>query len=158
MSWRRWAGQRRPQLSLVGIAADELPRRHLGRPQEGGDGPWFVTGAYPLEELGVSKADEETILIRHGLSHVRRSGCAMCPFQPVGWVWALRETDPAGWAAVVDCERAALARNPRMLVVGQVPVGEAVAAWRAKHPRATAEEVLRKPAVWGWNAVTGPGR
>ncbi len=41
------AGQRRPHLSLVGIAADELPRLHLGHPQEGGDGPWFVTEAYP---------------------------------------------------------------------------------------------------------------
>ena len=37
------AGQRRPHLSLVGIAADELPRVHLGHPQDGGDGPWFVT-------------------------------------------------------------------------------------------------------------------
>ena len=138
------AGQRRPHLSLVGIAADELPRLHLGHPQEGGDGPWFVTEAYPLVELGVSKADEDTILIRHGLSHARKSGCAMCPFQPVGWYWALRETDPEGWAAVVEYERVALARNPRMFIVGQAPISEAVAAWRAKHPRATVDEVLGK--------------
>ena len=43
-----WAGQRRPYLSLVGIAVDELPRLHLGHPQKGGDGPWFVTDAHPL--------------------------------------------------------------------------------------------------------------
>jgi hypothetical protein len=103
-----------------------------------------VTEAYPLVELGVTKADEDAILIRHGLSHARKSGCAMCPFQPVGWYWALRETDPAGWAAVVAYERVALARNPRMFIVGQAPIGEAVAAWRAKHPRATVEEVLGK--------------
>ncbi len=45
-----------------------------------------------------------------------------------------------------------------MFIVGQASVGEAVTAWRAKHPRATVEEVLRKPVVWGGNAVTGPGR
>jgi hypothetical protein len=33
-----------------------------------------------------------------------------------------------------------------MFIVGQAPIGEAVAvaAWRAKHPRATVEEVLGK--------------
>jgi hypothetical protein len=128
----------------VGIAADELPRVHLGHPQDGGDGPWFVTEAYPLIELGVTKADEDAILRRHGLSHARKSGCAMCPFQPVGWYWALRETDPAGWEAVVEYERAALARNPRMFVVGAAPIAQVVVAWRGRNPLATVEEVLDK--------------
>jgi hypothetical protein len=66
------AGQRRPHLSLVGIVADERPRLYLGHPQEGGDGPWFVTEAYPALELGVSKAGEDTFLIRPGL--LERSG------------------------------------------------------------------------------------
>jgi hypothetical protein len=95
-SGRGWAGQRRPQLSLVGIAAGELPPLHLRYPREGGDGPWVVTETYPLVELGVTKANEDAILLSHGLSHARKSGCAMCPFQPVGWVWALRKTDPEG--------------------------------------------------------------
>jgi hypothetical protein len=148
-SGRGWAGQRRPHLSRVGIAADELPRLHLGHPQEGGDEPWFVTGAYPLVELGVSKADEDTILIRHGLSHARKSGWAMCPFQPVGWYWALRETEPAGWEAVVEYERVALARNARMFIVGQAPIAQAVAAWRVRNPLATVEGVLDEAVVWG---------
>jgi hypothetical protein len=112
---------RRPHLSLVCIAADELPRLHFGHPQDGGDGLWFVTEAYPLFELGVTKADEDAILLRHGLSHARKSGCAMWPLQPVGWYCALRETDPAGWAGVVEYECVALGRNPRMFVVGQAP-------------------------------------
>ena len=74
----------RPVAALItwrrSLAADELPRLHLGHPQEGGDGPWFVTEACSFVELGVSKADEDTILIRHGLRHARKSGCAMCPF------------------------------------------------------------------------------
>ena len=88
----------------------------------------YVTEAYPLIELGVTKADEDAILRRHGLSHARKSGCAMCPFQPIGWYWALRETDPAGWEAVVEYERAALERNPKMFVVGQSPLPQAAAA------------------------------
>ncbi|MCK6525658.1 hypothetical protein L6R49_30000 [Myxococcota bacterium] len=103
-----------------------------------------MTEACSLVELGVSKSDEDTILIRHGLSHARRSGCAMCPFQPVRWTWALRETDPVGWAAVVPVEHAALVRNPRRFIVAQAPIGETLAACRAKHPRATEEEVPGK--------------
>jgi hypothetical protein len=140
------AGQRRPHLSLVGIAADELPRLHLGHPQDGGDGLWFVPEVYPLVELGLTKAYEDAILGRHVLSHGRRSGCAMCPFQPVGCTWALRETDPVGWAAVVEYERAALGQNPRMFIVRQTPIGKAAAAWRMKPPQAMVE-VLDKRVV-----------
>ncbi len=121
------------------LAADELPWLHLGHPQEGVDGPWFVTEAVLLVELGVSEGDEDTLLIRHGLSHASKSGCAMCPFQPVGWTWVMWETDPGGRVALVAVERVALGRNPRIFIVGQAPIGEAVTAWRAKHPRATKE-------------------
>ena len=127
-----WAAEAAPE--RVGIAADKLPRLHLGHPREGWDEPWFVAEAYPVGELGVRTADEDTILIRQGLSHARKSGCAMCPFQPVGWYWALRETDPAGWEAVVEYERAALARNLRMFIIGQAPIGEVVATWRGEAP------------------------
>lgn len=54
-------GQRRLRLSLVEIAADALPRLHLGHRLAVGDGPWFVNKAVPLVELCVSEADEETI-------------------------------------------------------------------------------------------------
>ena len=106
----------------------------------------------------MSKGDEDTILIRHGLRHARKSGCAVCPFLPVGWTWALRETDPAGRAAVVEYEREALARNTKMFIVGQAPIDKAVAVWRAKHPRTTVEELLGKRVEQRGTDVTGIGR
>lgn len=83
-------------------------------------------------------------LQRHGLGHARKSGCFLCPFQPLSWYWALRESDPEGWAAVVAYEEAALAANPRMFLVGKTPLPEAVSAWRSRNPLANVEAVLAK--------------
>jgi len=138
------AGTRWPHLNLIGIAADEAERALYAHPLLGGRGPWYATEAYPLLELGITKADEQPILARHGFGDARKSGCFLCPFQPVGWFWALRETDPEGWAAVVAYEAAALAENPRMFLVGMTPIAEAVATWRARNPAATVEAVLSK--------------
>lgn len=136
---RRW-----PHLALLGIARDEPDRMHFVHPLLGGAGPWYATEAYPLFELGVRKADEQPILQRHGLGHARKSGCFLCPFQPLSWYWALRESDPEGWAAVVAYEEAALAANPRMFLVGKTPLPEAVSAWRSRNPLANVEAVLAK--------------
>lgn len=138
------AGRRWPHLALLGIAADEASRAHFAHPRLGGSGPWYATEAYPLLELGITKADEHPILARHGFGDARKSGCYLCPFQPIGWYWALRETEPDRWAEVVAYEAAALAQNPRMFLVGQLPIGEAVDAWRARNPHATVETVLSK--------------
>ena len=138
------AGRRWPHLALIGIAADEAERAVFAHPLLGGSGPWYATEAYPLIEAGISKADEQPILSRHGFSDARKSGCYLCPFQPIGWFWALRETDPEGWASVVAYEAAALAENPRMFLVGKTPIPEAVNAWRARNPNATVEAVLSK--------------
>lgn len=149
LSNREWgaevrAGNRWPHLALIGIAADEAERALFVHPLLGGSGPWYATEAYPLIEAGIAKADEGPILARHGFGDARKSGCYLCPFQPVGWFWALRETDPEGWAEVVAYEARALARNPRMFVTGKAPLPEMVAAWRAKNPSATVEAVLSK--------------
>ena len=138
------AGARWPHLNLIGIAADEAERAQFAHPLLGGKGPWYATEAYPLIEGGITKADEQPILTRHGFPDARKSGCFLCPFQPVGWFWALRETDPEGWASVVAYEAAALAENPRMFLVGKTPIPEAVNAWRARNPNATVEAVLSK--------------
>lgn len=138
------AGARWPHLNLIGIAADEAERALFAHPLLGGKGPWYATEAYPLIEAGITKADEQPILTRHGFPDARKSGCYLCPFQPVGWFWALRETDPEGWASVVAYEAAALAENPRMFLVGKTPIPEAVNAWRARNANATVEAVLSK--------------
>lgn len=138
------SGERRPHLTLIGIAADESKRAIDAHPLRGGDGPWYVEEAYPLLEMGIAKADEGAVLEECGFADVRKSGCRMCPFQPVGWFWALRETDPPAWSEVVAYEEKALERNPRMFVAGDAPLPVVVERWRLKNPDATPQAVLEK--------------
>ena len=126
---------------LIGIAADEASRAiNTGRPH-------YERAVYPLLEMGIDKAAEAEVLERHGLGHVKKSGCFMCPYQPVGWYWALRETNPRAWQDVIDYEATALAANPKMHIIGAAkgrPIEETVARWRERNPGATIEAVLTK--------------
>ncbi|MBW2675813.1 MAG: hypothetical protein JRD89_20800 [Deltaproteobacteria bacterium] len=100
--------------------------RHLGNGK--GRTPAYLTEAYPLITMNISKPDEAVVLERWELNHVMKSGCFMCPYQPAGWYWALSVTDPATFAAVVEYEKVALERNPRMRATGaKVPVPQMVA-------------------------------
>lgn len=133
-------GLRRPHLALIGYAADEEHRF-----EDAPDSPWYVEEAFPLVELGIRKVDEEPILARWHLSHVRKSGCVMCPFQPVGWYWALKQVDPATYARVLAYENRSVAANPRMTVLpGGTPLDDAVTRWRLNNPDATIEAILSK--------------
>jgi hypothetical protein len=144
-SWRVRKGERLPHVTLIGIAADETSRL---RPDV--HGPHYVTEAYPLVDMELAKDDEVPILERWHLGHVRKSGCFLCPYQPAGWFWALRETEPATYERVVEYERIALERNPRMAATGYKQNGEpmtipqVVERWRANNPDAGVEEVLAK--------------
>ena len=138
------AGRRRPHLSLIGIAANEAERAVKAHPLRGESGPWYVTEAYPLIEMGLNKADEAETLEACGFDDARKSGCVMCPFQPVSWYWVLRETDAEQWARVLRYEAKALERNPRMFLVGDAPIAEMVAAWRRRNPAATVVDVMAK--------------
>ena len=139
------AGLRLPHLTLIGIAADETSRL-----ANGGHGPDYVTEAYPLVEMGIAKPDEAAILRRWGLNDVRKSGCFMCPYQPIAWYWALSVTQPDAWARAVHYEDVALARNAKMNVTGVRIDGvlarlpQLVERWRAANPEATVDAVLDK--------------
>jgi len=157
---REWShrvvkGLRPAHVTLIGIAADETSRLiHNGK------APKYITEAYPLVDMGIAKADETPILERHGLGHVRKSGCYMCPYQPLSWYWALSETDPATFAAVVAYETKSLANNPNMSINGTrakgtkvngvkvkgrvLTISEQVTRWRAINPSATVDAVLAK--------------
>lgn len=138
-------GERPPHLTIVGIAADETARL-----AESGRSPDYMSEAYPLVEMGIAKADEEPILARRELAHVKKSGCHVCPYQPPSWWWALSVAEPALFARAVEYEAHALARNPRMNVTGLKVAGrpltipEVVDRWRAANPDATTEAVLSK--------------
>lgn len=110
-------GKREPHLNLIGLAADETDRL-----EKGGDVGCFtaryVTEAYPLAEMGIGKKDEQPILDACGFGDVRKSGCWMCPFQPIGWWWALSELEPDLFARAVKAEAESTKRDPKLFFVG----------------------------------------
>lgn len=136
-------GERRPHVVLIGYAADETSR--LSSEDAKAQARSFLTPRYPLIEAGITKADEAAILKRHGLNHVRKSGCMMCHYQPDAWFWALRETRPQVFAQVVAYERHAASTNPKMRIRHKTRfINEVVELWRARHPDATVDAVLNK--------------
>lgn len=148
-------GLAEPHTVLVGIAADEARRvkEHIARDYER-----FV---YPLIEMGISKDDEAAILDRHGLGHIRKSGCVFCPFQPVAWFWVLSVTDPVRWQRVLDYEAAALARNPKLGgICSARPVAQTVARWVEAHPEALTdpEGTIERVFAKQYNKCSKPSR
>ncbi len=138
------AGAREPHLNLIGYAADER-----GRLEHGAETGCFDTSysdeAYPLIEMGIAKADEEPILRRCDLQRALKSGCWLCPHQPLGWFWVLRETDPTTWGQVVEYERRAIERaGLKLCITGRRPIADQVDRWRELNPRATVASVLAK--------------
>jgi len=105
-------GERVRHLTIIGIAADESSRADKSiAMEESGRAPKFVTESYPLISMGVAKTDEGKILARFGLESVRKSGCYMCPYQPLGAYWALSIVNPEAWADVQRYEAESIAAN-----------------------------------------------
>ena len=144
-------GLRQPHLVLLGIAADEAHRAIAGE-----RGPKYETNAYPLVEMGVSKAMEADVLKRWNLNHAHKSGCVMCKYQSEAWFWALSVVEPERFAAAVEYERNALEGGektdnkqylfPKTKGPDGKPmrIAQVVASWRAKNPAVTVEQIMRK--------------
>lgn len=138
-------GTRRPHTVLIGIAADEPDR--IEYPER----PYYERPVYPLFDMGITKDDEAAILRRHGWDvpelPVYKSGCWLCPYQPVGWYYFLLQDYPHLFALVEEYEARALARNPNLhIIAGKKgrPIRETVHRWRQRHPHATRAAVFDK--------------
>lgn len=137
---------------LIGIAADEIERAiDTGR-------PFYERACYPLVEMDIGKVAEVPILDRHGFGWMHKSGCYICPFQPVGWYWVLSVRHPDLFARVVAYEAAALAANPKMFVVAGKPLELAVHDWRRRNPHAAEDDVLAKAYCRGTAGWAGVGK
>jgi hypothetical protein len=118
-SWNKRVseGQAEPHRIMIGFAAGEEKRIERGRLLQG-KAPWR-RAVYPLAEMGIRKEDQGAILrnIRVGgrrfnLDWIKKSGCFLCHYQPEGWFWALRETRPDVFKALVAYERRGNHKNP----------------------------------------------
>jgi hypothetical protein len=137
-------GERAPIRVLIGFAANETRRVAKGKAAVARMGKTWKRELYPLVDMGITKDDETPILKRAGLNWIRKSGCMLCHWQPVGWFWALSVQDPKLFRRIEAYEREALRRDPRMHIRGRKPIGQSVREWRAKNPSATLEDVLDK--------------
>jgi len=151
------AGDLEPHLVLLGIAADE-PHRAVKMDYIQSDSP-YEDNAYPLVEMGITKAKEQAILERHGFGSVRKSGCFMCKYQPPEWYWALSVLEPEVFKRVEAYERASVDRvggrmslfpkKVKLIVRGKI--NPTVTAWR-KEGRKTDEYRGKddEPYVYGY--------
>ena len=141
------AGERRPHLMLLGLAADEEKRLTKGKEESAKRvalGRSYEAEAYPLEEMGIDKDDEQRLLDtlpgvdpagrlrKGGFSDVKKSGCRFCKYQDKAQFWMLRELDPEFFDRVCDLE----ARN----IVRAGP-------WMAIYPRSLSTLIRGKPSA-----------
>ena len=136
----------RPHLMLIGYAADEEQRiKEAARIEKlsAKGGVQFDTEAYPLVEMGITKAMEQEILdreygmapgsvaavswmsrsaasgglVRGGFSDVKKSGCRMCKEQDRAQFYMLLKVDPEMFHEVEETEKRAVARTGPWMAV-----------------------------------------
>ena len=95
----------------VGISTDEFTRAK-------DSGVAYAVNTFPLLELGLTRADTQAYLDRHGFAAVSKSACVGCPYTSNrGWR-NLRDNHPAQWAEAVEFDRAIRAGSARANAAG----------------------------------------
>lgn len=102
-----------PAHVAVGISVDEFQRVNSRRAQE-----WEVP-EYPLIDLGLTRAQCETIISDAGLPVPRRSACYFCPFHPPKAFGELRRDHPDLFERAAQLEDAVLRKRAAR---GKAPV------------------------------------
>lgn len=102
----------------VGISADEFHRAK-------DSGVNYAVNAFPLLELGLTRADTQAYLERYGFEAVSKSACVGCPYTSnAGWR-NLRDNHPAQWAEAVEFDRAIRSGSARANANGRPLLGQA---------------------------------
>jgi hypothetical protein len=90
-----------------------------------------TTPAYPLMDLGMTRADCEELIRKHGLKPVK-SACVGCPFHGNAYWRHLRDNQPEDWADAVEFDRqlreeteGANLRGQRYLHISCLPLDQA---------------------------------
>lgn len=138
-------GKAVPNLVAIGYAADEPSRWQKSDAQHTARN-WRPV--YPLVELGMTRADCREVIRRAGLAVPPKSGCICCPWAPTWHFYWLMEKYPEDFARVEVMENAAIAQKlsrgeKPYYIKDDLPLREAVAAWRRRNPHITADEIER---------------
>jgi hypothetical protein len=95
----------------VGISTDEFTRAK-------DSGVAYAVNTFPLLQLGLTRADTQAYLDKHGFSAVSKSACIGCPYTSnKGWR-SLRDEHPEQWAEAVEFDRAIRAGSARATAAG----------------------------------------
>lgn len=89
----------------------------------------YAENIFPLYEAGITRAMSIENIKKYVGSVPQKSGCYVCCNQSTKWFWALREMHPDLWAKAVAMEKKALAKNPKLILHGKLPLEESVNAW-----------------------------
>lgn len=85
----------------------------------------YAVNTFPLLELGLTRADTQSYLDRHGFAAVSKSACIGCPYTSnAGWR-NLRDNHPQQWAQAVEFDRAIRSGSARANANGQPLLGQA---------------------------------
>lgn len=102
----------------VGISLDEFTRAK-------DSGVKYAVNTFPLLDLGLTRADTQAYLDRHGFAAVSKSACVGCPYTSnAGWR-NLRDNHPAQWAEAVEFDRTIRAGSARANANGRPLLGQA---------------------------------
>jgi 3'-phosphoadenosine 5'-phosphosulfate sulfotransferase (PAPS reductase)/FAD synthetase len=128
----RWQQYGYRHTVLIGIAADEAKRAN-NLTALVPENAKYLEHRFPLIEAGITKADCVEILKENGIT-AYKSGCYLCPFQPISKFWAVSVLYPELHAKSVAMEELATARNPKLRILGRegVPLDEEIARWVAR--------------------------
>ena len=122
----RGAGARNPATVGLGISMDEWQRMR----SDSGDPA--IRNAYPLIDLGLSRADCLNVIQGAGLPIPPKSSCWFCPFKRVPDWQRMRRDDPGLFARAealeerINARRESLGKDPVYLSSRAVPLADAV--------------------------------
>lgn len=123
---RRGASAEKPAVLGMGISLDEWQRMR----SDSGDP--FKTLAYPLIDLGLTRADCVAVIERAGLPVPPKSSCYFCPFKKTGEWQRMKRDQPELFAQVVGMEeqlndrRASLGKDPVWFSYKAIPLTSVV--------------------------------
>ncbi|MEI6046144.1 MAG: hypothetical protein WCS37_17470 [Chloroflexota bacterium] len=117
---------------LIGIAADEAERADNSISLIP-DSAKYLEHRFPLIEAGITKSACVEILKAENIP-AYKSGCYLCPFQPISKFWAVSVLYPELHAKSVAMENLAAARNPKLRIIGRegVSLDQEIARWVAR--------------------------
>ncbi len=101
----------------IGISTDEI---HRAKDSDVN----YTRNIFPLLDLAMSRSDCLAYLRERGLGEIVKSSCLGCPYSGNSRLRFIRDTDPRGWADLIEFDAAIRNGSPRATAEGKPLRGE----------------------------------